>query len=68
MPRRREVVRRDLAPDQKHNNRLVARFINNLFTRGKKSTAETILYGAFDIIENGRRSLPWRYSRRPSRM
>ncbi|HRR42577.1 MAG TPA: 30S ribosomal protein S7 [Syntrophales bacterium] len=58
MPRRREVVRRDLAPDQKHNNRLVARFINNLFTRGKKSTAETILYGAFDIIEKRTKEPP----------
>ena len=51
MPRRREIVRRELGPDQKYNNRLVARFINNLFTRGKKSTAESILYGAFTLIE-----------------
>jgi small subunit ribosomal protein S7 len=51
MPRRREVTKREILPDPKYNNRLVARFINNLLRRGKKSTAESILYGAFDIIE-----------------
>jgi small subunit ribosomal protein S7 len=58
MPRRREIVKRELAPDQKYNNRLVARFINNLFTRGKKSTAESILYGAFGIIEQKLKDAP----------
>jgi small subunit ribosomal protein S7 len=58
MPRRRVIVKRELAPDQKYNNRLVARFINNLFTRGKKSTAESILYGAFGIIEKKVKELP----------
>jgi small subunit ribosomal protein S7 len=51
MPRRREVTKREILPDPKYNNKLVARFINNLLRRGKKSTAESILYGAFDIIE-----------------
>jgi len=58
MPRRRVIERRELEPDQKYNNRLVARFINNLFTRGKKSTAESILYGAFDIIEKKTKEMP----------
>jgi small subunit ribosomal protein S7 len=52
MPRRREVAKREVLPDPKYNNRLVAKFINNLLKCGKKSTAESILYGAFDIIEN----------------
>ena len=39
-------------PDPKYNNRLVARFVNNLMKQGKKSIAESILYGAFDIIED----------------
>jgi len=52
MPRRREVAKREVIPDPKYNNRLVAKFINNLLKCGKKSTAESILYGAFDIIEN----------------
>ena len=51
MPRRREVEKRDVLPDPKFNNKLVAKFVNSLLKRGKKSTAESILYGAFDIIE-----------------
>ncbi len=51
MPRRREIVKRDVLPDPKFNNKLVAKFVNSLLKRGKKSTAEGILYGAFDIIE-----------------
>jgi small subunit ribosomal protein S7 len=50
MPRRREVAKREILPDPKYNNRLVARFINCLLQRGKKSIAESILYGAFDVI------------------
>lgn len=51
MPRRREVPKRDVLPDPKYNNKLAAKFINNVMRRGKKSLAEQILYGAFDIIE-----------------
>ncbi len=51
MPRRREVAKREILPDPKFNNQLVAKFINSLLKRGKKSVAESILYGAFDIIE-----------------
>jgi small subunit ribosomal protein S7 len=49
MPRRRVVTKREILPDPKYSNKLVARFINNLLKRGKKSIAESILYGAFDI-------------------
>ena len=52
MPRRRVVTKREILPDPKYNNRLVARFINSLLKRGKKSIAESILYGAFDIIQD----------------
>jgi len=51
MPRRREVARRKILPDPVYNSELVAKFINNLLMRGKRSLAESILYGAFDIIE-----------------
>ncbi|MBP7765232.1 MAG: 30S ribosomal protein S7 [Deltaproteobacteria bacterium] len=51
MPRRREVEKRDILPDPKYSNKLVAKFVNSLLKRGKKSVAESILYGAFDIIE-----------------
>ncbi len=51
MPRRREIEKRDVLPDPKYSNKLVAKFINSLLKRGKKSVAESILYGSFDIIE-----------------
>ena len=51
MPRRREIEKRDVLPDPKFNNKMVAKFVNSLLKRGKKSTAESILYGAFNIIE-----------------
>ena len=51
MPRRREIAKREIFPDPKFQNKLVAQFISNLMKKGKKSVAESILYGAFDIIE-----------------
>lgn len=58
MPRRREVEKRDILPDPKFNNKLVARFVNSLLKRGKKSVAESILYGALDIIEKRLKEQP----------
>jgi len=52
MPRRNRPPRREIGPDIKYNSVTVARFINKLMMRGKKSTAEGVLYDAFDIIEN----------------
>ena len=51
MPRRREVPKREILPDPKFNDRQVAKFINNLMLDGKRSTAEKIVYGAFDLLE-----------------
>ena len=51
MPRRREVVKREIRPDPKYGDILMAKFINYLVRRGKKSKAEKIMYGAIDIIE-----------------
>jgi len=50
MPRRREVPKRRIIPDPKYGDRLVAKFINALMLHGKKSTAEQILYTAFDLM------------------
>ena len=58
MPRRREVEKRDILPDPKFNNKLVAKFVNSLLKKGKKSVAESILYGAFDIIEKKLKEQP----------
>jgi small subunit ribosomal protein S7 len=51
MPRRREVAKRVILPDPKFHDRLVAKFVNALMIGGKKSTAESIVYGAFDLIK-----------------
>ena len=50
MPRRREVPKRKILPDPKFRDRMVAKFCNVVMLRGKKSTAENIVYGAFDVI------------------
>jgi len=51
MPRRREIAKREVLPDPKYSSQDVAKFINVLMTRGKKSVAETILYGALEQIK-----------------
>ncbi len=51
MPRRREVPKREILPDPKFNNVEIAKFVNVLMTRGKKSTAERIIYGALNSIK-----------------
>jgi len=51
MPRRREIPKRQIVPDSKYNNTTAAVFITSIMRDGKKSTAESILYRAFDIIE-----------------
>ena len=51
MPRRREVPKRTILPDPKYQDGTVAKFVNILMKDGKKSTAERILYGALDIIQ-----------------
>ena len=50
MPRRREVPKRDILPDPKFGNIEVSKFVNTLMMSGKKSVAERILYGAFDLV------------------
>ena len=51
MPRRFRPSRREVQPDEKYNSELLARFINRLMKRGKKSLATRIMYDALDIIE-----------------
>ena len=50
MPRRREVPKRDILPDPKFGNIEVSKFVNTIMMSGKKSVAERIVYGAFDLI------------------
>jgi small subunit ribosomal protein S7 len=51
MPRRARVIKRETLPDAKYNNVTVAKLINKVMTRGKKTTAEGIIYDALQIIE-----------------
>jgi len=51
MPRRARVIKREALPDAKYNNVTVAKLINKVMTRGKKNTAEGIIYDALQIIE-----------------
>ncbi len=51
MARRRRAERRTVLPDPKYNSELVARVINYVMRAGKKSTAERIIYGAMDKIQ-----------------
>jgi small subunit ribosomal protein S7 len=51
MPRRRVAEKREILPDPKYNNKLVSKFINSIMKDGKRSVAEKICYGAFDIMK-----------------
>ncbi len=50
MPRKGNIVKRDVLPDPIYNSKLVTKLINNIMLDGKKSTAQGILYGAFEKI------------------
>ncbi len=51
MPRRRVAEKREQLPDPKYNSKLLSKFINVMMEDGKKATAETIIYDAFDIMK-----------------
>ena len=55
MPRRREIPKRVILPDPKFGSEMLAKFVNMVMERGKKSVAEKIVYGALDqIAERGK--------------
>ena len=58
MPRRREVPKRKVLPDPKYGDRIVTKFMNVVMERGKKATAERIVYGALSIIEERTKEEP----------
>ena len=49
--RRRQAVKRQITADPKYNSKIVAKLINIIMVKGKKSVAENIVYGAFDILQ-----------------
>jgi len=58
MSRRHRAEKREIIPDPKFGDIVVTKFMNSIMLDGKKSTAERIVYGAFDIIENKTRENP----------
>lgn len=58
MSRRHSAEKREIQPDPKFGDVVVSKFMNNVMRDGKKSVAETIVYGAFDIIEKKTRQDP----------
>jgi small subunit ribosomal protein S7 len=50
MSRKGQARVREVVPDPKFHDRTVAKFVNVVMERGKKSTAEQILYGSFDLV------------------
>ena len=51
MPRRRVAAKREILPDPKFGNTVLAKFINHVMISGKKSVAEKIVYGALDKLQ-----------------
>jgi len=51
MSRRRQAEKREILPDPKYGDPVLAKFTNVLMFEGKKSVAERIVYGAFDVIQ-----------------
>jgi small subunit ribosomal protein S7 len=58
MSRRHRAEKREILPDPKFGNVVVTKFMNSVMHAGKKSVAEQIVYGAFDIIEGKTKQNP----------
>jgi len=58
MSRRHRAEKRDIIPDPKFGDIVVTKFMNSIMRDGKKSVAEAIVYGAFDVIEEKSRQEP----------
>jgi small subunit ribosomal protein S7 len=58
MPRRARLFKRVTIPEPKYNNLTLTKFMNKIMLSGKKSTAEQIVYGAMDIIEQQEKKPP----------
>jgi small subunit ribosomal protein S7 len=58
MSRRHRAEKREVVPDPKFANMVVSKFMNSIMHAGKKSVAETIVYGALDMIEGKTKQNP----------
>ena len=51
MPRRGQISKRDVLPDPIYNSKLVTKLVNNIMLDGKKGVAQSIVYDAFELVE-----------------
>jgi small subunit ribosomal protein S7 len=58
MPRRKCVSKREVSADPKYGDVLLQKFINKIMLKGKKSTAETIVYNAIEAAAKGKKGQP----------
>ena len=58
MSRRRAAIKREVLPDAKYKDKVITKFMNRVMLSGRKSTAEKIVYGAFDIISKKTKNDP----------
>src|SRR5215213_7230724 len=58
MSRRHSAEKREIIPDPKFGDVVVTKFMNSIMYDGKKSVAESIVYGAFDIVESRTKNAP----------
>ncbi|MFN3688473.1 30S ribosomal protein S7 [Salinarimonas sp.] len=58
MSRRHRAEKREINPDPKYGDLVLSKFMNSIMYDGKKSTAETIVYGAFDLVESRAKADP----------
>ncbi len=58
MPRRAQAIKKKISPDAKYQSVIVARLINKIMKCGKKSTAERIVYGALQVVEQQESQAP----------
>lgn len=58
MPRKREIISRPIPPDPIYGRPMITKFINVIMKGGKRNTAERIMYGALDIIEQRTKQEP----------
>ena len=58
MSRRHKAEKREVNPDPKFGDLVVSKFMNSIMKEGKKSVAENIVYGAFDLIEGKTKQSP----------
>ncbi|MFA4874199.1 MAG: 30S ribosomal protein S7 [bacterium] len=59
MPRKKRAsLKREVAPDPKYGDKLVAKLVSTMLWSGKKSIAESVVYGAFDVLQEKKNDDP----------